>query len=74
MQIQVMNESKAMTLRLPDELAEQLALVAEIENRPISEVIRTAISEHIEECGKDLQFQANLRNKIARAQLLLRKQ
>lgn len=62
-----------MTIRLSAEQAEQLETVANVENQPVSEVIRAAIANHIESVSKDEQFQAGLRERIQRAQGLLRK-
>ena len=67
-----MPEQKAMTIRLPVEQAEQLETVASIENRPISDVIRAAIATHIETVSQSDQFQEGLRERIERAQGLLR--
>lgn len=67
-----MREQKAMTIRLPVEQAEQLETVASIENRPISDVIRAAIATHIETVSQSDQFQEGLRERIERAQGLLR--
>jgi predicted transcriptional regulator len=68
-----MKENKAMTIRLSDELSDQLELVATVENCPVSEVIRAAISEHIKERKKDRGFQDSLRARIDRAQKMLGK-
>ena len=46
--MQRMKPAKAMTIRLSQEQAEQLDTVAAVDNRPVSEVIRAAIGEHIE--------------------------
>lgn len=61
-----------MTIRLPVEQAEQLETVASVENRPISDVIRAAIATHIETVSQSDQFQEGLRDRIQRAQGLLR--
>lgn len=61
-----------MTIRLSVEQAEQLETVASVENRPISDVIRAAISTHIETVSKSAEFQEGLRERIERAQGLLR--
>jgi predicted transcriptional regulator len=66
-----MNPSKAMTLRLSLDQAEQLETVATVDNQPVSEVIRAAISEHIERRKQDERFQDGLKDRISRAQLLL---
>ncbi|MBS1895818.1 MAG: ribbon-helix-helix protein, CopG family [Microbacterium sp.] len=67
-----MSEQKAMTIRLSVEQAEQLETVASVENRPISDVIRAAISTHIDTVSKTDEFQEGLRERIQRAQGLLR--
>ena len=63
--------AKAMTIRLSAEQAEELQTVATVDNRPISEVIRAAIAEHIQERKRDTQFQDSLRQRIERAQQML---
>lgn len=62
-----------MTIRLSEDQADALATVASVENRPISEVIRAAIAEHVENRSKDPAFQSGLRERINRAQRLLKK-
>lgn len=66
-----MKPIKAMTIRLSAEQAEQLETVAAVDNRPISEVIRAAIAEHIEQRAKDAKFKASLKQRLARAQRLI---
>jgi predicted transcriptional regulator len=61
-----------MTIRLSSEQADQLEMVASVENQPVSEIIRAAIATHIETVSKDEAFQAGLRERIERAQGLLR--
>lgn len=61
-----------MTIRLSSEQADQLEMVASVENQPVSEIIRAAIATHIESVSKDESFQAGLRERIERAQDLLR--
>ncbi len=61
-----------MTIRLSAEQADQLETVASVENQPVSEVIRAAIATHIESVSNDEKFQAGLRERIERAQGLLR--
>ncbi|MFN7957247.1 MAG: hypothetical protein U0P46_02820 [Holophagaceae bacterium] len=60
-----------MTIRLSVDQAEQLETVASIDQRPIAEVIRAAIAEHIDRRKEDGQFQASLKDRIARAQKFL---
>lgn len=68
-----MKPAKAMTLRLSAEQAEALETVATVEDRPVSEVIRAAISEHIEKRKKDPSFQDSLKDRIDRTRRLLRR-
>lgn len=63
-----------MTIRLSPEQAEALETVASVEQRPISDVIRAAISEHIETRRRDPHFQAGLEARITRARRLLDRQ
>ena len=66
-----MKPVKAMTIRLTTEQAEALETVASVEERPISEVIRAAIEEHIDTRKKDPAFQDGLKDRLARARRLL---
>lgn len=68
-----MKPAKAMTIRLSAEQAEALETVATVDGQPISEVIRAAISEHIEHRKKDATFQDSLKERISRAQRMLRR-
>ncbi len=66
-----MKAPKAMTIRLAPEQAEALETVASVEQRAVSDVIRAAITEHIESRRRDPEFQAGLRERIDRAQKFL---
>jgi predicted transcriptional regulator len=68
-----MKPVKAMTIRLSAEQAEALETVADVESRPVSEIIRAAIAEHIDARKKDPTFQDSLRNRLERARRLLPK-
>lgn len=68
-----MKPTKAMTIRLTTDQAEELETVASVENRPVSEVIRSAITEHVARRSKDPNFQVGLRDRINRAQRLLKR-
>jgi predicted transcriptional regulator len=67
----VSKESKAMTLRLPGDLHERLAAVAEVEGEPISEVVRRAVSDHVERRRRDPEFRAKLAETLRRQRRLL---
>jgi hypothetical protein len=69
-----MKTSKAMTIRLTEEQAEALETVASVEQLAVSDVIRAAISEHIETRRKDPVFQEDLKARLARARKLLARQ
>lgn len=60
-----------MTIRLSADQAEQLETIATVDNQPISEVIRAAIAEHIENRKKDARFKDGLKERIERAQRML---
>jgi predicted transcriptional regulator len=67
-----MKTPKAMTIRLSPEQAEELETVASVENKPVSEVIRAAISQHIDTLKQDDGFQESLRERIERTQKMLK--
>ena len=69
-----MKTPKAMTIRLSAEQADALDTVANVEQRAVADVIRAAISEHIELRRRDPHFQAGLEARIARARALLDRQ
>lgn len=68
-----MKPAKAMTIRLSADLAELLETVALVDDQPVSEVIRAAITEHIEQRKQDASFQEGLKDRIGRAQRMLAK-
>ncbi len=59
---------KTMSLRLPDEQAKALDALAMAEETSVSEVIRGAITDRIEERRADKDFQARLRRAVERNQ------
>jgi predicted transcriptional regulator len=67
-----MNTPKAMTIRLSQEQAEELEIVASVENRPVAEVVRAAIAEHIDTRRQDADFQRTLRDRIERTKRMLK--
>ncbi|MGB5084323.1 MAG: DUF6290 family protein [Methylocystis silviterrae] len=66
-----MKQPKAMTVRLSEEQAQALEMVANVENLPVSDVIRAAITTHIEQRRRDPGFQAGLKDRISQARKLL---
>jgi predicted transcriptional regulator len=66
-----MKPPKAMTIRLSADQAEALETVATVDDMAVVEVIRAAISEHVEARKQDEEFRRSLRERIERAQTLL---
>ena len=60
-----------MVLRLDPELAERLQVVADVEGRSVSDVVREAIAKLVEERRKDKRFIKLLEDNVARHQRLL---
>jgi predicted transcriptional regulator len=55
--------AKTMTLRLDDELAATLELVARADNQSVTEAVRTAIDAHIAVRRNDKDFKERLRRR-----------
>ena len=66
-----MKPIKTMTIRLSADQAEELNMIAAVDGQPISQVVRLAIAEHIEERKRDGAFQDSLRQRIERAERML---
>jgi predicted transcriptional regulator len=69
-----MKPAKSMTIRLSAEQADALETVANVEDRPVSDIIRAAISQHIDSRRRDPDFQKGLKERINRARRLLERQ
>jgi hypothetical protein len=54
---------RTMTLRLTDEQAATLDLVARADGQTVTEAVRTAIDAHIEERRRDKDFRERLRRR-----------
>jgi predicted transcriptional regulator len=67
-----MKPVKAMSIRLSSEQAEALETVAAVDNQSLTEVIRVAITEHVDARRKDETFRSSLRERISRSERLLR--
>ena len=63
--------TKNLILRLDRELAERVQLVAEVEGRSVSDVIREAITEAVDRRRGDRQFIRLLEQNLRRHQRLL---
>jgi predicted DNA-binding protein len=55
---------RAMSLRLSQEMADDLAAVARTDDVPISEFVRAAIAEHIAARRADREFQRRLKEQM----------
>lgn len=55
---------KAMSLRLPEEKAAELAAIARTDDMPVSEVVREAIDNHIAAKRVDKNFQKRLKQRL----------
>jgi predicted DNA-binding protein len=58
------NRSKVMSLRLPEELADEIAAVARTDDMPVTAAIREAISNHIASRRADKAFKERLRQRL----------
>lgn len=56
--------TKAMSLRLPEDKAAELAAVARADDMPVSEVVREAIDNHIAARRADKDFQQRLKKRL----------
>lgn len=58
------NRSKVLSLRLPEELADEIAAVARTDDMPVTAAIREAISNHIAGRRADQAFKERLRQRL----------
>lgn len=68
-----MPNSYVTTLRLPVELYEEVELVARVEDKTVSEVIREAIAAYIDHRQADLEFRVRLKERIVADQKILKR-
>ena len=64
-------DTKSMTLRIDENLAERVRAIAEVEETTVSDVIRDALVEHVERRRRDPEFQARLKRNLRRHEELL---
>lgn len=64
--------TKNIMLRLDPELAQRLQVVADVEGRSVSDVLREAVARLIEQRRKDKRFIRLLEDNLARHQRLLK--
>lgn len=65
--------TKVTSLRLPEQLAAELAAVARADDIPVSEAVREAIEKHIAERRADDDFQKRLKKKLEEDQKILKR-
>lgn len=68
-----MTAGKAMTLRLVREQAEELEALAQIEEKPIADIVREAIANHVERRKRDPRFQKKLQESLDRNRAILKR-
>ena len=64
-------DTKSMTLRIDEALAERVRTIAEVEETTVSDVIRDALAEHVERRRRDPEFQTMLQRNLRRHEELL---
>jgi predicted transcriptional regulator len=64
-------KTKNMVLRLDPELAEKLDVVADVEGRSVSDVVREAIATLVAERSRDKRFRRLLEDNLERHQRVL---
>ncbi len=57
-------QSKAMSLRLDEDLWKELAAVARADESTVSDVVREAVGKHIATRGSDPEFQRQVKKKL----------
>lgn len=66
-------DTKVTTVRLPAGQAAELEAIARVENIPVSEAIRAAVSELIDRRRNDTEFMTRLRRRIEEDREILEK-
>lgn len=65
--------TKAMSLRLPEEVAADLTAVARVDDMPVSEAVREAIDNHIAARRSDKDFQERLKRRLEQDRQILKR-
>jgi predicted DNA-binding protein len=63
--------NKAISVRLPDEMADELAAISRVQDTHISEVIREAIENHLVTRRTDKKFQQLVKKRLEEDRQLL---
>lgn len=64
---------RAISLRLPEQMAAELAAIARTKDLPVSEVIREAIENHIAALSTDKDFRQRLKKHLEEEQKVLKR-
>jgi predicted DNA-binding protein len=64
---------KALSIRLTEEVAAELAAVARTDDMPVAEAVREAIQRHIEARRSDHDFQERLKKRLEEDQEVLKR-
>jgi predicted DNA-binding protein len=65
--------AKVMSLRLPEDIAAEIAAVARADGIPVSQAIREAIENHIAARSADKAFRERLKKRLAEDQKILKR-
>ena len=65
--------NRAISIRLPEQMAAELSAIARTKDVPVSEVIREAIESHITVLTTDENFRRRLREHLEEEQKLLKR-
>lgn len=65
--------TRATSLRLPEQMAAEIAAVARTDGMPMSEAVREAIEKHIEERRADEGFQGRLKELLKEDEAVLKR-
>lgn len=65
--------AKVMSLRLPEDIAAEIAAVARADGIPVSQAIREAIDNHIAARSADEAFKERLKKRLAEDQKILKR-
>ena len=65
--------NKAISLRLPEQMAAELAAIARTQDIPVSEVIREAVENHITSLSTDKAFRQQLKKRLEEDQEVLKR-
>jgi predicted DNA-binding protein len=65
--------NRAISLRLPEQMAAELGAIARTKDIPVSEVIREAIENHITSLSTDKDFRQRLKTHLEEEQEVLKR-